>query len=76
MTYTFLCMESTRSTLTCLSQTHITSLLLKKFNMVTCKLCLTPLSSDSHLSSLDGEPLPDATIYFSMVVGLRYLTLS
>jgi hypothetical protein len=50
--------------------------LLSKFNMVSCKLYPTPLSSSTCLSLLDGKALDDPTVYGSMVGGLQYLTLS
>ncbi|BBH06863.1 hypothetical protein Prudu_018621 [Prunus dulcis] len=50
--------------------------LLKRFNMTECKSCPTPLPSDTRLSCMDGDPLPDPSNYRSMVGGLQYLTLS
>lgn len=59
-----------------LSQTRYAVDLLKKCNKESCKPSPTPLALATHLSSSDGDPLPDATIYRSMVGGLQYLTLS
>lgn len=59
-----------------LSQTRYVVDLFKKCNMESCKPSPTPLASATHLSSTDGDPLPYATIYRSMVGGLQYLTLS
>ncbi|CAL2258609.1 unnamed protein product [Prunus armeniaca] len=59
-----------------LSQTRYAVDLLKRFNMTECKSCPTPLPSDTRLSCMDGDPLPDPSTYRSMVGGLQYLTLS
>ncbi|KAI5316320.1 hypothetical protein L3X38_036027 [Prunus dulcis] len=59
-----------------LSQTRYAVDLLKRFNMTECKSCPTPLPSDTRLSCMDGDPLPDTSNYRSMVGGLQYLTLS
>ncbi|CAL2257777.1 unnamed protein product [Prunus armeniaca] len=50
--------------------------LLKRFNFTECKPYPAPLPSDTRLSCLDGDPLPDPSTYRSMVGGLQYLTLS
>jgi len=73
----FLGMEITRFTdHLFLSQTRYAVDLLKRFNMTDCKPCPTPLPSDTRVSCLDGDPLPDPSTYRSMVGGLQYLTLS
>ncbi|CAL8989132.1 unnamed protein product [Prunus brigantina] len=59
-----------------LSQTRYAVDLLKRFKMTKCKSCPTPLPSDTRLSCMDGDPLPDPSTYRSMVGGLQYLTLS
>lgn len=59
-----------------LSQTRYDVDLIKKCNMESCKPSPTPMASTTHLSSLDGDPLPYATSYRSMVGGLQYLMLS
>ncbi|BBG93197.1 transposable element gene, partial [Prunus dulcis] len=50
--------------------------LLTRFHLTECKPSPTPLPSDTRLSCLDGDPLPDPSTYRSMVGGLQYLTLS
>jgi hypothetical protein len=68
----FLGMEITRFTdHLFLSQTRYAVDLLKRFNMTDCKPCPTPLPSDTRLSCLDGDPLPDPSTYRSMVGGLQ-----
>ncbi|BBH05844.1 transposable element gene, partial [Prunus dulcis] len=42
----------------------------------SCKPSPTSMASATNLSSLDGDPLPDATTYRSVVGGLQYFTLS
>lgn len=44
--------------------------------MESCKPSPTHMASATHLSSLDCDPLPDATTYRSVVGGLQYLMLS
>ncbi|KAI5339023.1 hypothetical protein L3X38_018295 [Prunus dulcis] len=59
-----------------LSQTRYAVDLLTRFHLTECKPSPTPLPSDTRLSCLDGDPLPDPSTYRSMVGGLQYLTLS
>ncbi|BBH05568.1 transposable element gene [Prunus dulcis] len=59
-----------------LSQTRYAVDLLTRFHLTKCKPSSTPLPSDTRLSCLDGDPLPDPFTYRSMVGGLQYLTLS
>ena len=73
----FLGMEiSSNSGTLLLTQTRYAFDLLKKFNMENCSPCPTPLRPRVHLKHDEGELLPNATIYKSIVGGLQYLTLS
>ena len=59
-----------------LSQLKYTLDLLKKFSMTECKLCSTPVCAKKQLSSSDGDPLADATVYRQLVGSLQYLTFT
>ena len=59
-----------------LTQTRYASDLLKKFNMENCSSCPTPLRLGIYLKHDDGDLLPNATIYRSIIDGLQYLNLS
>ena len=59
-----------------LTQTRYASDLLKKFNMENCSPCSIPLRPGLQLKHDEGELLPNATIYQSIMGGLQYITLS
>ncbi|XP_020411375.1 uncharacterized protein LOC109946832 [Prunus persica] len=48
--------------------------LLKKFNMLNCKTMDTPMAINLKLSSNDGTPRADASMYRSIVGSLIYLS--
>ncbi|XP_026428206.1 uncharacterized protein LOC113324080 [Papaver somniferum] len=67
--------SSSRDTLTLAQKKYIVDLLVKE-NMTDCKSCSTPVSSEKRVSVHNGEPLPDALDFRSLVGGLQYLTLT
>ena len=50
--------------------------LLKKYNMLDCKLASSPSCPNTRLSLHNGDPLPDPHAYRSMVGALHYLTFT
>lgn len=48
--------------------------LVKKFNMLNCKIVVTPMNMNEKLQLGDGTELADGTYYRSLVGGLIYLT--
>ncbi|KAM1687473.1 hypothetical protein COP2_036161 [Malus domestica] len=59
-----------------LAQSRYASDLLQKFKMDQCKPSPTPFLSSLRLSAHDGYPISDPDVYWSMVGGLQYLTLT
>ena len=61
-----------KNTLT-LGQSAYTSKLLKRSGMAECKPCVTPMEKRLKLSKASTTAKVDATLYWSIVDGLRYL---
>ena len=59
-----------------LSQQRYILYLLTRTKMVDAKLVTTPMASSSSLSTFDGKPFPDHTLFHSTVVALQYLSLT
>lgn len=59
-----------------LSQAQYSRDILHRATMSTCKPCNTPVDTSSKLSATDGVPLPDGTLYRSLVGALQYLTFT
>ena len=59
-----------------LSQAKYAAEILVKANMSSCNPCQTPLEVHSKLSSQDGPPVADPTLYRSLAGALQYLTLT
>uniref|UniRef100_A0A2N9J750 Reverse transcriptase Ty1/copia-type domain-containing protein n=1 Tax=Fagus sylvatica TaxID=28930 RepID=A0A2N9J750_FAGSY len=58
------------------SQAKYASDLLSKAGLTDSKTVSTPLEFNIKLNAIDGEPLPDATLYRQMVGSLIYLTVT
>lgn len=50
--------------------------LLKRVDMMDCKVATTPMASKCSLSLFDGEPLPNPTPYKKIVGALQYCTIT
>ena len=59
-----------------LSQAKYAAEILAKANMSSCNPCQTPLEVHSKLSSQDGPPVANPTLYRSLAGALQYLTLT
>ena len=59
-----------------LSQAQYAAEILAKANMSSCNPCQTPPEVHSKLSSQDGPPVADPTLYSSLASALHYLTLT
>ncbi|XBI96760.1 hypothetical protein VPH35_032990 [Triticum aestivum] len=58
------------------SQRKYTEELLDCANMQSCKPALTPVDTRSKLSAHDGAPVPDASVYRSIVGALQYMMMT
>ncbi|XP_026445687.1 uncharacterized protein LOC113346359 [Papaver somniferum] len=59
-----------------LTQNKYSIELLKKFDMLECKPCTSPVASGRRASLYDGTLLEDSAYYRSLVGALQYLTLT
>ena len=59
-----------------LSQRKYADELLDRANMMSCKPASTPIDTRSKLSSTDGAPYTDPSLYRSLAGALQYLTLT
>ena len=59
-----------------LSQVKYASDLLSKAGIIDIKIVSTPLEYNAKFTSLDGEPIFDATCYRQLVGGLSYLIIT
>ncbi|KAI3508248.1 hypothetical protein L1887_23254 [Cichorium endivia] len=50
--------------------------ILQRANMQDCKPCATPVDTNSKLSAIAGNPLPDGSLYRSLAGALQYLTFT
>ncbi|KAJ9544817.1 hypothetical protein OSB04_024524 [Centaurea solstitialis] len=58
-----------------LSQSAFAQEILARADMVSCNPCNTPADTKTKLA-VDGEPVPDPTLYRSLVGALQYLTFT
>ncbi|KAJ9544405.1 hypothetical protein OSB04_024112 [Centaurea solstitialis] len=58
-----------------LSQSAFAQEILARADMVSCNPCSTPADTKTKLA-VDGEPVPDPTLYRSLVGALQYLTFT
>ncbi|KAJ9565039.1 hypothetical protein OSB04_001005 [Centaurea solstitialis] len=58
-----------------LSQTAFAQEILARADMVSCNPCSTPADTQTKLA-VDGEPVPDPTLYRSLAGALHYLTFT
>lgn len=54
-----------------LSQFKYVTELLRYFNLLANNPIATPLATKQYLSTHDGDPLPETTVYRQMVVALQ-----
>ncbi|VFQ98752.1 unnamed protein product [Cuscuta campestris] len=59
-----------------LHQTQFAHEILERADMLHCKPISTPVDTKAKLSATSGTPLPDPTIYRSIVGALQYLTFT
>lgn len=59
-----------------LTQSKYIHSVLDRTNMLDCKPSSTPVNYGGHLSILDGNPLPDPSVFRQVVWSLQYLTLT
>ena len=59
-----------------LSQAKYASDILARAGLTDCKTAATPLETNLRLTSLDGTPLSEATLYRQIVGSLVYLTVT
>ncbi|VFQ79073.1 unnamed protein product [Cuscuta campestris] len=59
-----------------LHQTQFAHEILERADMLHCKPISTPVDTKTKLSAMSGTPLPDPTIYRSIVGALHYLTFT
>lgn len=57
-----------------LTQTKYVEDMLKKFSLAKSAACVTPMVAHRSLSTSEGEPLDNPTLYRSAVGDLQYLT--